>query len=251
MCVAAEVSHGTLLDRPCFLRASPLERRTCAGCKTRPEAAAGMGHPILAGPAPTFARPSAVRFRHRQQASRVRRRQGSHRDIVAGGRIRNRAMVVQQKTKRPVQFELVEPARKTLIAWLERRGGTSGDYVFPSRNDYMGHMSTRQYARLVREWVTGIGLQAEDYARARSAKRRRRSSTRRLAICARCRSCLATPRSRAPSATSVLMWRTRWSWRNVRRFDQGSAAFTTQWPRSTAWITATQSNYGRELTSAF
>ncbi len=172
-------------------------------------------------------------------------------DIVAGGRIRDRAMVVQQKTKRPVQFELVEPARKTLIAWLERRGGTLGDYVFPSRNDYMGHMSTRQYARLVREWVTGIGLQAEDYARARSAKRRRRSSTRRLAICARCRSCLATPRSRAPSATSVLMWRTRWSWRNVRRFDQGSAAFTTQRPRSTAWITATQSNYGRELTSAF
>ena len=35
--------------------------------------------------------------------------------------------------------------------------------VFPSRNDYMGHMSTRQYARLVREWITGIGLQAEDY----------------------------------------------------------------------------------------
>lgn len=84
-------------------------------------------------------------------------------DIVAGGRIRDRAMVVQQKTKRPVQFELVEPARKTLIAWLERRGGTLGDYVFPSRNDYMAHMSTRQYARLVREWVTGSGLQAEDY----------------------------------------------------------------------------------------
>ena len=27
----------------------------------------------------------------------------------------------------------------------------------------MAHMSTRQYARLVREWVTGIGLHAEDY----------------------------------------------------------------------------------------
>jgi integrase len=84
-------------------------------------------------------------------------------DIVAGGRIRDRAVVVQQKTKRPVQFELVEPARKTLLAWLERRGGTLNDFVFPSRNDYMAHMSTRQYARLVREWVTGIGLHAEDY----------------------------------------------------------------------------------------
>ena len=53
-------------------------------------------------------------------------------DIVSGGRVRNRAMVLQQKTKRPVQFELMEVARKTLLAWLERRGGTLGDYVFPS-----------------------------------------------------------------------------------------------------------------------
>ena len=45
-------------------------------------------------------------------------------DIVSGGRIRDRAGVVQQKTKRPVQFEIVEPARRTLFAWLERRGGT-------------------------------------------------------------------------------------------------------------------------------
>lgn len=84
-------------------------------------------------------------------------------DIVAGGRIRDRAVVVQQKTKRPVQFEIVEPARKTLLAWLERRGVTLNDFIFPSRNDYMKHMSTTQYARLVREWIIGIGLQAEDY----------------------------------------------------------------------------------------
>ena len=84
-------------------------------------------------------------------------------DVVAGGHTRDRAIVIQQKTKRPVQFEIVEPARRTLLAWLERRGGTLNDYVFPSRNDYMKHMSTRQYARLLREWVTGIGLQAEEY----------------------------------------------------------------------------------------
>lgn len=80
-------------------------------------------------------------------------------DVVSGGRVRDRAIVVQQKTKRPVQFELMEAARKTRRAWLERRGGTLNDYVFPSRNDYMAHMSTRQYARFVHEWVSGIGLQ--------------------------------------------------------------------------------------------
>nr|WP_236554931.1 tyrosine-type recombinase/integrase [Novosphingobium sp. 9U] len=84
-------------------------------------------------------------------------------DIMAGGRIRDRAIVVQQKSKRPVQFEIVEPARQSLLSWFERRGGTLNDFVFPSRNDYMDHMSTRQYGRLVREWVTGIGLQAEEY----------------------------------------------------------------------------------------
>jgi integrase len=84
-------------------------------------------------------------------------------DVVSGGRVRDRAIVVQQKTKRPVQFELMEAARKTMRAWLERRGGALNDYVFPSRNDYMDHMSTRQYARLVHEWSEGIGLQPQEY----------------------------------------------------------------------------------------
>lgn len=84
-------------------------------------------------------------------------------DLVSGGRIRDRAVIVQQKTRRPVQFELMETARKTLRAWLERRGGTLNDFVFSSRNDYMAHMSTRQYARLVHEWVVGIGLAPQEY----------------------------------------------------------------------------------------
>lgn len=84
-------------------------------------------------------------------------------DVVSGGRVRDRAIIVQQKTKRPVQFELMDTARKTMRAWLERRGGSLDSYVFPSRNDYMAHLSTRQYARLVHEWVVGIGLQPQEY----------------------------------------------------------------------------------------
>jgi integrase len=74
-----------------------------------------------------------------------------------------RALKPQQKTGRPVQFELLEPACGSILAWLERRGGTLDDLVFPSRIDHADHMSTRQYARLVDEWVTGIGLRREDY----------------------------------------------------------------------------------------
>lgn len=50
-----------------------------------------------------------------------------------------------------------------MLAWLERRGGSIDDYAFPSRVDHTDHLSTRQYARLVDEWVTAIGLRREDY----------------------------------------------------------------------------------------
>ena len=84
-------------------------------------------------------------------------------DVIAGTDIRTRAMVVQQKTNRPVQFELTADVRSTLLSWLERRGGSTSEYLFPSRIDHAGHMSTRQYARLVDEWVTAIGLRKSEY----------------------------------------------------------------------------------------
>lgn len=84
-------------------------------------------------------------------------------DLVSGADIRTRAIVVQQKTGRPVQFELTADVRASLLAWLERRGGTIDDFAFPSRVHHAGHLSTRQYARLVDEWVTAIGLRRAEY----------------------------------------------------------------------------------------
>lgn len=84
-------------------------------------------------------------------------------DIVCDRKIRTRATVVQQKTGRPVQFELMDDARASLLKWLELRGDALDDYAFPRRTDHAAHISTRQYARLIDEWVTGIGLPGEDY----------------------------------------------------------------------------------------
>jgi integrase len=84
-------------------------------------------------------------------------------DLVSGNAIRDRATIVQRKTGRPVQFEILEPARSTLLTWLERRGGALEDFVFPSRIDHASHLSTRQYGRLVDEWVLAIGLKPKDY----------------------------------------------------------------------------------------
>jgi integrase len=84
-------------------------------------------------------------------------------DIVSGADIRTRAIVIQQKTGKPVQFELTADVRASLLAWLERRGGAVHDYAFPSRVDHAGHLSTRQYARLVDEWVDAVGLRRAEY----------------------------------------------------------------------------------------
>ena len=54
-------------------------------------------------------------------------------DILSGGQIRNRATVIQQKTNRPVQFEIMTEARRSVEAWLQRRGGTIFNFVFPNK----------------------------------------------------------------------------------------------------------------------
>lgn len=84
-------------------------------------------------------------------------------DIFCDRKIRTRATVVQQRTGRRAQFELMTDARASLLKWLELRGGLLEDFAFPSCTDHAAHISTRQYARLVDEWVTGIGLPGEDY----------------------------------------------------------------------------------------
>jgi integrase len=82
--------------------------------------------------------------------------------IATAGAIRNRVTVMQQKTKRPVQFELMTEARQTLLTWLNRREGSMEHFIFPSRVNYMGHLSTCRYARLVDQWVGAVGLNVHE-----------------------------------------------------------------------------------------
>ncbi len=78
--------------------------------------------------------------------------------LVVNGVARHRATVIQRKTEQPVQFELTDQTRDSLLGWLQLRGGTLDDYVFPSRSRKGQHLSTRQYARLLGEWVGAVGL---------------------------------------------------------------------------------------------
>jgi integrase len=78
--------------------------------------------------------------------------------IAQGSTVVSRAMVVQQKTQRPVQFELTEKTRLALAAWIATKQLRSMDYLFPSRQRPWSHLSTRQYGRIVDKWITSIGL---------------------------------------------------------------------------------------------
>ena len=80
-------------------------------------------------------------------------------DIIAAGALRSRAIVIQQKTGRPVQFEITEQTRRSLVEWLKIRLGVADGWLFPSRLNRSVHLSTRQYIRLVKDWVALIGLE--------------------------------------------------------------------------------------------
>ena len=85
------------------------------------------------------------------------------RDISHGNQILARAMVVQRKTQRPVQFELTEPTRVAVAAWITKAMLKTEHFLFPSRLSESPHVSTRQYARIVHQWVAAIGLDSTVY----------------------------------------------------------------------------------------
>jgi len=85
------------------------------------------------------------------------------RDICHGSDVAPRATVMQQKTKRPVQFEITPATREAVASWMKRAGLRSEDFLFPSRIHKSPHLSTRQYARIVDSWVGRLGLDPTSY----------------------------------------------------------------------------------------
>jgi len=95
--------------------------------------------------------------------SSLRRSRLPAEDVSVGGRVRDRATIVQKKTGRPVQFEITEQTRAAIQAWLADIPSRSTRYLFPSRVRTQPHLSTRQYARIVHSWVASAGLDSSAY----------------------------------------------------------------------------------------
>lgn len=84
-------------------------------------------------------------------------------DVAPSGAVASRAIVMQRKTARPVQFELTAQTRDAVSAWIVAARLRQDQYLFPSRIASSPHLSTRQYARIVRRWVASIGLEPAVY----------------------------------------------------------------------------------------
>jgi integrase len=84
-------------------------------------------------------------------------------DVCTGGRVRDRATIIQKKTGRPVQFEITEQTRAAIRAWLPEVEARNGRHLFPSRFRAQPLLSTRLYARIVHTWVESAGLDSSAY----------------------------------------------------------------------------------------
>ena len=84
-------------------------------------------------------------------------------DVAHGTRIAKRSTVMQMKTKRPVQFEITKQTRNSLSELIKSQNLTGTDYLFKSRFHQSDHITTRQYARILKSWIEDIGLDPYDY----------------------------------------------------------------------------------------
>lgn len=84
-------------------------------------------------------------------------------DVHAAGRVKERASVTQSKTRKPVRFEIAETMRLSVERWIKDPEMIGCEYLWPSRVHASPHLSTRQYARIMRDWVISIGLEPSVY----------------------------------------------------------------------------------------
>lgn len=84
-------------------------------------------------------------------------------DVHAAGQVKERASIIQSKTQKSVRFEITEGTRKSILRWMEEPLMIGSEFLWPGRFHERLHISTRQYARLVRDWVKSIGLEPSAY----------------------------------------------------------------------------------------
>ncbi len=78
---------------------------------------------------------------------------------MASGQIKERASVLQSKAQKPVRFDISEGTRASVAKWMEDPPMVGSEHHWPGRFHERLHIFTLQYARMVRDWVSSIGLE--------------------------------------------------------------------------------------------
>ena len=85
-------------------------------------------------------------------------------DIAKKGEVRSQVTLLSTQTNHAVQFEISESTRKLIGLWIAEKNLKPSSYLFSSRINDSPHISARQYARIVSEWIVLIGLDPKDYS---------------------------------------------------------------------------------------
>ena len=86
------------------------------------------------------------------------------RDIASGMRVLSRVMILQQKTRHEVHFELSPRTQQTLYHWIFNQQLEPQNYLFSSNRNQGEHISYTQYERMVKRWVSELGLDKTQYS---------------------------------------------------------------------------------------
>jgi integrase len=97
---------------------------------------------------------------------------GQFDDGAPHGHAIDRVTVRQRKTGQPVRFEMTEQTREAVDNYISAAEKKPGEFLFAGRRVRSQGMTTRQYERLVAEWIASIGLDSSLFG-AHSLRRRK------------------------------------------------------------------------------
>ena len=131
-------------------------------------------------------------------------------DVFVAGQVKERTSITQSKTQKPVRFDITDGTRNSLVCWMNEPAMIGPEFLWPGRFHERLHISTRQYSRLVRNWVTSIGLEPNAFGTHSMREPKFPKFTKRQVICVRFSFYLATQRWTTQLDILALKWRMRW-----------------------------------------
>lgn len=154
-------------------------------------------------------------------------------DVMASGQIKARASVLQSKTQKPVRFEISEGTRASAAKWMDDPLMVGTEYLWPGRFHERLHISTRQYARIVRDWVSSIGLEVTACGPHSMRRTKVTQIYKKRAPCVRFSCCWDIPRWAAQFVIWVLNLKMCWQSRKLLKSKcLGRSIWTAQTGRS-------------------